>query len=289
MKRILGSFLVVAACAAVAACVSDAPAPLPAVDPLLDGGTTDTDGAVTPGDGGVPDANAGDAGPKRFCATQTPAAGVTSFFCADFDGPKIDEGFTTSNVPDGGGKLAPDLGLFHSSPASLVTSGDATMTWSNVGAGAITAIGVELEVNVGSLGGPVTPATGSVSLVRIDTADTRLSLAYGNGNAIDGVAVNGYFISISSCPNACFIVQKAISQMPPPNVWTKVGLAWTSEGRLTLRFNDTKVLEMSKDSGMAAPWAPTTKVSVGLGLVREGTPPVTPSHNFDDLEVSVIR
>src|ERR1700709_2276802 len=129
-----------AAALSLVACVGDDPATGGATTPYsdasrmtppgVDASTSDTRSPDSPD---AADAG-GDAAPKRYCQTQAPLTGVTDFFCADFDGTKGEEGFTSASIPDGGGALMLVTDQFVSAPNALVTKGEATVTYTKTGA-----------------------------------------------------------------------------------------------------------------------------------------------------------
>jgi hypothetical protein len=273
----------------LAACVGDDPAtspdPATADDasvvpmPTADSSTADTRAPDSPD---AADAGGGDAAPKRFCATQAPLTGVTDFFCADFDGTKADEGFTTSDVPDGGAlTLATDA--FFSAPASLLTKGGATLVWEKISALPFLEVDVDVHINVGNLGGVVPPSTGYLSIVRLESIDSNIELRYTNGGTAEGTTYTGYYVTGVFCPNACALVEKKLSNTFPTNVWTDVQMVWQKTGAITVNLNSLPVVNMT---GVATT---STKVSAQIGVVTNGNPVGVGTHAYDNLVVSVKR
>jgi hypothetical protein len=275
------------AASAVFACVGDDPPSSTPTD--ADSGQPDSSSGTDSskpveeqkdGGGGV-DA---DAGPQRFCATQSPPLGVTDFFCADFDGTKLDEGWTGQSLPDAGGKFTRNTDIFSSSPASLSATGGNFFSWEKAGAKTVNQIDVDFEMNIGTLGG-VTPATnGNVRILDIDVAGaTTISLAYTRGGNVAGAAYTGYYIFGSSCPSACAADQDVISQAMPVNVWTKVHIAWAKSGLVTISYNGLSVFNQSMFAYTS------TNARVELGLRPGFDPPLMVRHAFDNFVVSVKR
>ncbi len=274
---------VVAASAAtlfLGACVGDDP-----VAPVSPGAPDDAaakaDSSPPSADTGAPDAGK-EAGEKRFCETQAPVTGVADFFCADFDGPKLDEGFTNAIIPDGGA-LIRTTDIFFSPPASLATSGGARLLWAKSGAMAFAELAVQVRVNAGTLGGVVPPSAASATLVELSSIDTTVSIRYTRGGTVEGTSnYTGYYMETSYCPAACALAQKKIATPLPLDVWTNVEVVWTSSGLVKVSFNGVSVLATM---GFAST---STKVSATLGIVSFGSVGMG-RHAFDDFIVSVKR
>jgi hypothetical protein len=276
--------------ALLAACVGDDPAPTADTADAAKAPTQDSSAVPTgPAETGAPIPDAGedaaDSAPKRFCQTQSPLTGVADFFCADFDGTTMSEGFTTASVPDAGGALTRTTDIFSSAPASVVFAGGATLQWSKTAGTAFAEVDVEFALNVGTLGGVVAPQTGNTKLVELSSIDTNLSIRYTSGGSVEGTTYTGYYLETSSCPNACALSQKKISTALPLNVWTIVQVSWTKTGVVKLSFNGVDVTPVGF-SGFAST---STKVSTTLGLASVGAPPGMARHAFDNFIVSVKR
>jgi hypothetical protein len=223
-----------------------------------------------------------DAGAKRFCATQAPLTGVTDFFCADFDGTQLAEGFTSSYVPDGGA-LVRTTDLTFSPPASFTSTQGSRLTWEKSGPAAITEIEVTFQLSLGSLGGSVPAATGSVKLLEVVTGDSAIGLFYTRGGSIEGVPYEGYYLQSRFCPSACAMSIAKIPQAIPVNVWTKIAIVWAKGGLVKISYNALPVLETS-GFALGAAWQRTS-----IGLVGEGDAPIIGRHVFDNFTVSARR
>ena len=227
--------------------------------------------------------DAADAAPKRFCATQAPLTGVTDFFCADFDGTKADEGFTRADVPDGGAlTLATDA--FFSAPNSLTNKGGATLVWEKVGATPFLEMSVDVHINVGALGGVVPPSTGYITIVRLSSIDSNVDLRYTNGGMVEGATYTGYYVTVVSCPGACALFEKKLSNNLPQNVWTDVQIVWQMAGAVKVNFNGLSVLDLASSGPTTS-----TKASATLGVTSFGSPVGVGRHAYDNFIVSVKR
>lgn len=287
--------LAVATCMAMLfACVGDEPTPI-AVGP-----STTADGSASPagdsGNGELPQPDSGDTskdahsdaradGSVRFCQTQAPLAGIANFFCADFDGVMVDEGFTSKEVPDGGA-LEQSTDIYFSEPSSLVTKNNSELVWKKSGALPFSEMSISVRVNVGTLGGPVPPTTGSVRLLRLaapgDSAE--LELNFTRGRSVDGEAHTGYYIAFSACPSACAYFERRITNSPSTGVWTELELVWTKAGFVKVSYNDVEVFNTSLGLAVSS-----TEVEARLGLLATSDPPLMPRYNFDNLLISVKR
>lgn len=275
---------------AIAACVGDPPAPLPDDDtdsasptPGNDSGTPGNDSATPGNDSGV---DAADAGPKRFCDTQGPLAGVTNFFCADFDGTSLTEGWTTAWT-DGGGAITADTDVFHSAPNSITTGKEATLEWDSNDAKNATEVDVTFQMNVGTLGGTVAAEDGYITLLKIDqpAGETTLTLNYASGRDVGTTTgFTGYYVNIVSCPNACSLAEYPITAAPiAPNTWTQVALTWTSGGGVRISYNGVPVFNQ------AMAFVSVSKIVTTLGLVDSPPAPALPRTAFDDVMISIHR
>ena len=277
------AFVAFSTACGLGACVGDGPAPL-ADD--TDSATPGADSAGTdrspPADSSSTDA--ADAGPKRFCDTQGPLAGVTNFFCADFDGASLNEGWTKSNLPDAGGAFTKNTDIFHSAPNSFGNTGSASLEWDSLDAMVFKEVNTTFQMNVSTLGGVVAPQSGNVTLLSIDTGDTNLTLNYSQGATVTGTAnYTGYYVTVIACPSACAIAAHPITTPFTPNVWTQVSLTWTNSGNVTITFNGISVYAET------APFPTSTKVMTSLGLVRHDPAPAIPRVAFDDVMISIRR
>lgn len=247
--------------------------------------SSDAGPAVDGGDGGGPELDASpsqDAG-TRFCATQSPELGVADFFCADFDGPDVKQGFTDPLVPDGGA-LSAATDLFFSPPASLSTSGNATLTWTKAGPSRFSQLDLEFRLFVGELGGVAAPSTTPVSVAQIASLDTQISLVFTRGGVVEGGAYVGYYVRASWCPGPCALIERKVPS-PPTNAWTRVRLVWNKAGDVNLTYNGVDALTVT-----AVTPSDSVKVSARVGLEVEGADaPLMTRHLFDDVLVRVKR
>lgn len=280
-----------AALGAVVACVGDEPtltrAPLPLAEdaapaPSPDGGD-EAEAAATPTEEAGADAGLGDAdASSRFCATQAAGAGVRDFFCADFDGADLTEGFTSINLPDGG-SITRITDVAYSAPSSIATQGNASLVWEKTDPVNFSELEVSMRLNVGSQLGSPPPSDGSTTIFELAAGPTTVRFSFARGAIIDGATgYTGYFVSSITCPSACTSTLKRVSSIPV-NVWTLIRLRWTSAGAGELWIDGEQAFAGPLHSAAAS------KVTVRTGLRALGSAPVTPRHAFDNLTISVRR
>jgi hypothetical protein len=236
-------------------------------------------------------------GPKRFCQTQSPLNGVTDFFCADFDGKKLDEGFTKVLLEDGGAAgdtavLARRTDVFSSPPASLSTMKGGALYWEKLGGMPFIETVVDVRIHAGALAGPVGPSSGFITLLKVSTiglsattAGSYIELRYQNGPQVDGggAEYTGYSIWVSSCEDNCSLLRTPLPNQLPVNVWTDVRLVWQNSGAVKVTFNGLSVFESSSVPTNSA------KISATLGVVESGPVLVVGTYAFDNFIVSVKR
>lgn len=224
-----------------------------------------------------------DAGPSRYCATRAPGAGVTNFFCADFDGDDPGEGFTSAVVPDGG-VVKRETDLFYSPPAS-VRLNTASLVWKNVAGEALQSVELQFRMNVGATGGAHPPSGQSQKLVglRASAAAANIEFQYFDNVYVDAAhpEFTGFGLFASWCPSACAANSAVISAAMPLDVWTKVRISW-SGGSIKVFYNDAEVGNLSAIS------PPGTSIEASLGNDYANSAFVPP-HAFDNFEVSVTR
>lgn len=270
----------------LAACVGEEPpVVISSATPTDDAGPppgAGDDAGSSPAEGADVDAGKDAAdGPARFCATQAAGAGVKDFFCADFDGTDLLEGFTTINVPDGGA-LVRVSDVAYSAPSSLATQGNATVAWENAGAVNFSEVEVAAQVNVGKLSGTPPNTDGSMTILELEVGNTKTALAYTRGALVEDVPdYAGYFLYSMRC-TPCSSTVKRVPSLPA-NVWSSLRLRWTSAGTVGLWIDGTQAFDGSL-LGATGP-----KVAVRIGLKAVGSAPATPRHAFDDVMISVKR
>ena len=218
----------------------------------------------------------------RFCTTQAPLTGVVDFFCADFDGTKADEGFTSASLPDGGALML-TTDSFFSAPNSLTNKNDATLFWEKIGATPFLETQVNVRINVGSLGGLVPPSTGYVTILRLSSVDTNVELRYADGAFVEGATYKGYYVNAAFCPNACGVEEKKLTNQLPVNVWTDVQIIWQKTGAVKVNLNGLTVADLTSAS------TTSTKIAATLGVVQIGAPVGVGRHAYDNFIVSVKR
>lgn len=287
VRRLVGS-VAISSAAALAACLGEdiAPVtqePIPGVDASTPSSSADG-GGTPPSDAGTPPVVTSDASDasNRFCATQAPPMGTADFFCADFDGPDVFEGFVP-NVPDAG-TLTKITDIFFSPPAALTVRGNARVRWEKAGPTAFDSIDARVRVNVTGIGGAVPPSAGSVTVLGLYTPDTQLEIRYVRGANVDGASYIGYLLGWSHCSAGCLAGQAKLATMNLPlNLWEEVQMVWASDGNAKVTVGATEVFK-----GMT--YGPTsTVVGVQLGLEENASSPPVGRHAYDNLVVAVRR
>lgn len=278
-----------------AACVGSDAGPQVAQQPSgTDGGTTNPDGGrVDVPDGG----NAGDAdaGPKGFCASKAAPVGAADFFCADFDGPKLDDGWTSvfNAAPDAGPfALTPVTNVFLSPPKAL--SGAATpgsgfgarggyFEWKKAGATAVKGIEVSFGINPTPLGGLVGSSTGSVTFAEMGVPTANAAFMYTNGGNVAGGTYTGYYLQFIVSNGAAALTTVRVPTSPKPDEWTVVRMRYGQTGSFELLYNDVSILTPT-----AYPMT-GTEAYVQLGSTTSGTTTSVQGHRFDNFTVAVTR
>ncbi len=286
--RMLAGSVALTSAAALVACLGEEIAPVTQEPPSgVDAGppsSSSDGGGAPPGDAGTPPVVAPDASDasSRFCATQAPPMGTADFFCADFDGPDVREGFV-AQVPDAG-TIAKVTDLFFSPPAAVTVRGNAWLRWTKPGPTAFDRIDARVRVNVTGIGGAVPPSAGSVTVLGLFTPDTQLEVRYVRGAMVDGASYIGYVLAWSHCSAGCLAGQAKLATMSLPlNLWEEVRMVWASDGSAKITVGATEVF-----SGMT--YGPTsTSVGVQLGLEENGSSPPVGRHAYDNLVVAVTR
>lgn len=284
-----------AACAVALlfACVGDEPELRgPSTSPEDDASTRGTqggDGEAPRQDSGVTTTDAGvgadaDAAPLRFCQTEPRPADVADFFCADFDGANVGEGFTEQIVPDGGA-LGQSADIYFSEPYSLTVKKSAELVWKKVGPLPFSELAMRVRVNVGNLGGSVSPSHTDMRILRLGAPEgaASLDINYTDERVVDGQAHTGYLLQFSACPDACSFLEKRIPTLLPKSVWTDLMVTWTRAGVVTVSYDGTAVL--STNVGLVT----STNVEASIGLVGGANVPFMARHSFDNVIVSVKR
>ncbi|MFO0662493.1 MAG: hypothetical protein U0174_01015 [Polyangiaceae bacterium] len=251
------------------------------------------DAGTEPDAANKPDA---DAGPLTFCATQAKPLAAADFLCADFDHPKLEEGFTKIlmlTAPDAGPPTITRIqNEFVSAPNSLLTvppsgtSGQrgATLEWLVPGAKALTEMHVNFSLNRAVRGGVVAPAAGSVVIARMGDANTTLAFSYADGATVDGTTnYTGYFLDEIYSGSGAIRNTVKLPQQPADNVWTRISLKYAASGALVVLYNDVQIYQ-----GNAIQYTGSS-ATVRLGAYATGA--TAPPHNyrFDNATIALFR
>lgn len=278
-----------------AACVGSDAGPQAAPQPSNnDAGTGNPDAGRTdlPDGGDLADA---DAGPKGFCASKSAPVGATDFFCADFDGPKLDDGWTSvvNPTPDAGPfSLTPVTNVFLSPPRALNGAGTpgtgfgargGYFEWKKAGATAVKSIEVSFGINPTPLGGVVGSSTGSVTFAEMGVPTANAAFMYTNGGAVGAGAYTGYYLQFTVSNGAAARTTVRVSTSPKPDEWTVVRMRYGQTGNFELLYNDVSILSPS------AYQMTGTEAYVQLGSSTSGTTTSVQAHRFDNFTVAVTR
>jgi hypothetical protein len=277
------------------ACSGPRRLPLP---PLTDAGTGGVDGGsdlrLDGGGGGTDGGGAGTGGtPGTFCQQQTRPMGVaaTDYQCVDFD-----TGLPPTTIwPQtlaGAGSLSASTARAISAPTSLLASvgseadfshpQTATLTWSDVGATAISGVSVTVQVNPVVSGGVSAPWTGSVDLLCVKYGGNSSCLSYTIGDPTMG-GTSGYYLRFVFSGGAAFAMNCPISGAFTTNLWNPVTLLVHASGGTDLTIN-----------GTASPSCPSppltdTAATVVIGPAASGTTNAPFSTYLDNLIAAVQR
>jgi len=233
-------------------------------------------------------ADAADAGPKTFCATQLAPVGFVDFFCADFDGQgAVDEGFTSKKLSDGG-VLSRTTTVAFSQPAALLTNGMGTnrvgsVSWLKAGPTPFVQAVLTARINPDITAGVVPPGTGSVKLLEIRTGNALASVNYTAGANVGGNAYTGYYFEGRAFGGGVALTQEVITTRLTSSVWTDVKLTWSSNGAVTVAYNDVNVFS---DMGFSST---DTSVTFTVGSEGSGTTGAVAAHRYDNVTFAIRR
>jgi hypothetical protein len=229
-----------------------------------------------------------DASPEastRFCANVGMQLN-TSIFCADFDGTKIDEGFT--RVSDAGFSATTVTAV--SAPNALLATGPGgssffpprgpALTWENLG-NPISVLDVTVSINQPAPQGPP-PAgeTGSITLVKMETEQTHTSFVFSR-------AMASWTLSVEYDGSAAFGSNTPIPIAPPEGKWTRVNLVYNIRtGNVTVAYDGLTVL--TKAGYMAQATLVDSKATISVGAQAAGMTFAEP-FRFDNLVARVTR
>ncbi len=278
-----------------AACVGSDAGPQPTQQTSSDSGTPnnpDTGRPDTPDGGGAGDA---DAGPKGFCASKAAPVGAADFFCADFDGPKVEDGWTSvfNAAPDAGPfSLAPVTNVFLSPPRAL--NGAATpgtgfgarggyFEWKKAGATPVKGIEVSFGINPTPLGGLVASSTGSVTFAEMGVPTANAAFMYTNGGPVGGGAYSGYYLQFIVSNGAAALTTVRVPTSLKPDEWTVVRMRYGQTGTFELLYNDVSILTPTAFQMTG------TEAYVQLGSATSGVTTSVQGHRFDNFTVAVTR
>lgn len=263
---------------------------------------TSQDASTSADDASTHDAASADASDDvvsaaRKCATLTPPPAPNDFFCADFDGVSLDEGWTRMLRPDAG-TMSLTQDIFSSAPNALIAAGMVTeslaqagsmLEWDKVGATTIRSIDLRFAFNPALLGGVPPPSNGFVDLATIEAGGTggakiTYMLRQTRGRDVAGTGPHvGYFLTSSFVGGAAISSDDVIDTSPAPGAFTTVRLVVTADGQVQLFFNGVKVFEKNAYSFTE------TRARIGVGAATTGPSATKDLFRFDDVVIQINR
>ena len=230
--------------------------------------------------------------PPTWCTTQSPPSGVAAadFQCVDFDNGLPPSG-TWMQTQSNSASFALSTTVAHSSPNSLLATvpsaadaahaGAATLSWSDVGAGSITAITVSAQVNPVAYGGVLPPWTGHVEVLcaKFNGSGSRACLEY-QYSSTPKLTIYWAYISGAAAAGYCDLPGIWTS-----GIWNSLILSVTqSTGAVTATLNGA-VTHCSPGFGPQA----DTSAGVAVGPAAEAVTSSSWSGYFDDVVAYVNR
>ncbi len=234
-----------------------------------------------------------DAGPQRYCATQSPPDGAADFTCADFDGTNLGEGFTDASVTSGASLAANNL-AFVSSPNSLLaqTPGDPTNPldayyfWRQPGGKRVHTVTLTMAVNPFPTGQVPPQIGGEIYLATMPTSVGYIAFGYtrNNSNTTALSGYTGYFVESyrsSPPPSASFTKVAPLTE----NIWTEVAMTLDEEG-LTLGLTYDGASQVT--GGTIQFSATETVAQAVVGTQTIGQTPIY-AFRYDNVRISTTR
>lgn len=282
--------------AAVAACVSDAPA----TGDGTDGGSGGGDGSSSDGTTGGGDGSSGgdsgsgtDSGPKNFCDTQSAPDGAADFFCADFDETDFAKGFldASDNVTDGS-TVGPTRLVYVSSPQSLLSDMAATSDfqsayyeWRQAGATNIQQVAVSTSVNPTNLPTMIS-APGFTYILGINEGHAGIDFGYAHGADLpDASDYRGFLVRVHAINGDLAFSNEFPAGDMSSDSWTRVTLTYdVTTGTVNVIYGTT--LTASATHGYLIQTDTVADVLLG-GRTFDTTNATT--WRFDNFEVATTR
>lgn len=284
----------------IAACVGDDVAP-PSADASADGASADDRSTVddrfvsnndAPVDTG---SDASDAG-LRKCQTIVPPPAPNDFFCADFDGVGLAEGWTRADQLDSG-TLTLTQSVFSSPPNALNALGvisDAfaprggSLTWEKLGATTIREVDLKFDFNPVAPGGVYPPTDGDVELATIEVGGTgnatvRYSLHHTRGKNLGSGQHIGLYLFASISAGAAAAESDVINTQPTPGSFTTVRILAASSGAVTISYNGVQIFTKSIYAFTES------RAAVTLGAVTHGPTAIAENFRFDNFTAQINR
>jgi hypothetical protein len=286
-----------AAMCGLTACVADDPTTGGGDDTSGNDASTDGsnsgDSTVGPGaDGSTGDSAPGvDAGPKRYCQTILAPDGSADFFCADFDGTDLEEGFPDGSVSlTDGSTLALTQDVEFSAPNALaskttgVDQDEAYLTWLKAGPTNLQTITVNAEINPDLY--LATENAGALQLLTIQEQSAPQKHVYAfeyvtGANLPDASNDKGYVLFIK--PGT--LLAQNILLPDIPSGWTDVQITVDFvAGTVTVSYDG--MLQLMQTLGSFTSTDTTARVTVGT--INQGSNNAY-GFRYDNFRVSTTR
>jgi hypothetical protein len=278
---------------ALAACVADDPTTgsgddTSGNDASTDGSSSGNDGSIG-SDGSITTTDSGvDSGPKRYCQTISPPDGSADFFCADFDGTNLTEGFLDASVTDAS-SISADHSIYFSSPTSLnvmlngAAGETAYLSWPTSGSANLSQVTASTEIREVTVGG-THQLDGYVFLLSIAfTGSYEVDYGYTFGGSVtDASTYEGYVLNVRHSPG--LTRQYPVNPNALPAGWTNVSLSVDVDtGDVTLSYGGTVI--------GTAPGFGATEGAATIQVGGSSFNDLTTGGNwlFDNFQVSTVR
>jgi hypothetical protein len=258
--------------------------------------TTDAAPSDTLTDGGDAALDASDAA-LRKCATIVAPPAPNDFFCADFDGVGLEEGWTKQNQPEAG-TLTLTQAAYSSAPNALNAVGvttdaaaprGSTLEWEKLGATTIREIDVKFDFNRVAPGGIIAPTTGDIELVTLVAGGTgnatiTHSLRHTRGKNVTGSGAHtGLYLQSSNIGGAAVSTSDLITTQPTAGSFTTVRILASSNGIVTITFNGVQVFSKTLYSFTES------RARVTVGAATRGSTAIAETFRFDNVIAQVNR
>ncbi|MDP9002726.1 MAG: hypothetical protein M3O46_21770 [Myxococcota bacterium] len=178
--------------------------------------------------------------PPTWCGQQAIPSGVAAadYQCVDFD-KGLPPTTTWGQTQAQGGTLSLSTALASSAPTSLLTSvpaatdattsGTASLSWTDIGATAVTGATVTAAINPVAVGGLLAPWTGSISILCVTfnaSPSSHACLEY----TINASSARELDIVYALVNGAAVAGKCVVAGAFTPGLWNQVSLSWAASG-----------------------------------------------------------